>query len=212
MHARDAKTAKAVKGEWIRRSPLRSVSQVYQGAPSNKKTLDDVGKIVSEETGAPYKAPGIKGQSRVFEKDGWVRKILAGRSPAGVTDIVRATFITETPAKADQVVEELGKHFPITDEGWKQTEQGYFDRAVNVRFHNGQIGEVLLMPQEMSDAKSPDIGGGHDLYVKWRALPKGNPEKERLGQEQNALYGAARAKLGPAWRQVIGRLAPAGPA
>lgn len=200
IHARDQHGAKTVKGKWIAASPLKTVDEVYAGSPANKQAMDAAGNEIAAETGTTYKGPGIKGRARVLQKDD-LEKIAAGRTPAGVTDIVRSTFITPTPAAADNVVAALGRRFPITDEGWKLTDVGYFDRAVNVRFPNGQIGEVLLAPKELVDAKSPEIGGGHDLYVAWRAMSPG-PEKDRLGEAQIQLYGAARASLPPVWRGV----------
>jgi hypothetical protein len=145
------------------------------------------------------RATGLKGQARVLEK------IAEGRSPAGVTDVVRSSFSVSSPEQADHVVAELAKQFPITDEGYKFTDLGYFDRAVNVQFPNGQIGKVLIAPPELIAAKSPDGGGGHTLYAQSRALPAGNPQKQVLEDAQRVLYGRAYDSLSANWKAAVGK-------
>jgi hypothetical protein len=87
-----------------------------------------------------------------------MEKVAAGRPVNGVNDIVRSTFYARTPKQADAIVASIAKSFPVVDEGYKRTEAGYFDRSMNVRFPNGQLGEVLILPPAMAAAKEH---GGH---------------------------------------------------
>jgi len=202
--------ARDVKAGWIKASPLKTIEQVYAGAEANKATLDNVGDKIAAATGAQWRSPGVKKLPRVLEKDfhAALAKMAAGREPAGVTDIVRGTFAVDTPEQADKVAKMLAEHFPATDEGYKTTDVGYFDRAVNVQFKNGQIGEVLLAPPELINAKSESGGGGHTLYKQWRSLPDSDPGKDALAQAQIKLYGAARDSLPDQWKRVVHPLAP----
>lgn len=202
VHAEGPAAARDTKQVWIKNSPLKTIDEVYAGAEANKATLDQAGAQIAEATGTEYRSPGIKKLPRVLEKT-LVEKMAAGRPAAGVTDIVRATFVAQSPADADAVVHRLAGHFPVTDEGYKFTQVGYFDRAVNVRFSNGQIGEVLIAPPELVQAKGR-AGGGHELYKQWRALAADDPKAHDLAQAQRDIYGAARAKLSPQWKAVLG--------
>jgi HK97 family phage portal protein len=189
--------ATSVKRSWIASSPLRSLTDVYKGAEGNKLRLDAAGAAVAAETGAKLKTAPIKKIERAMEK------VAAGRKPGGVNDIVRQTFHVASPAIADAVVKGLAKYFPIVDEGYKTTNAGYFDRAVNVKFPNGQIGEVLIMPPEMANAKSE--GGGHKLYSGERSLPAGHPLRETLLAASRELYARANQRLSADWKDALGK-------
>jgi HK97 family phage portal protein len=198
VHAHGIKPAKAVKQVWIDTSPIKTRDDVFAGAPANKITMDNVGaQIAASIPGVGFKAAGNKKNGdRVTEK-------LLTRSPAGLTDIVRSTFIVNSPAQADAVVAALGKHFPTVDEGFGITDVGYVDRSANVHFKNGQIGEFLILSPEMSWAKSPDGGGGHKIYDATRSLPKNSPEFIRGQNAQLKLYGEAIRKQPAVWGQMI---------
>lgn len=197
VHASNPADALAVKQQWIARSPIKTREELFAGAPENKTTLDALAGPIADHTGARYKSTGNKkNNERVTQK-------LIVREPAGLTDVVRATFIVDSPQQADAVVAELSKVLPITDEGFQTTEVGYFDRAVNVHFANGQIGEVLIMPPQMAFAKSDKGGNGHGLYVEWRK-PDTSPErKAELKAAQIKVYGDAYDKLSKAWHSAI---------
>jgi hypothetical protein len=148
-----------------------------------------------QETGTTYKAAPVKKVARVLEK------IAAGRTPGGVNDIVRSTFIVDTPAHADAVVAGLAKQLPLVDEGYKTTNAGYSDRSLNVKFPNGQLGEVLIMPPQMAAVKDQS----HKLYVGERNLPERHPLREVLLQTSRAVYGRVYDSLSPDWKAVVGR-------
>jgi HK97 family phage portal protein len=193
--------ARIQKNTWVNNSPLTSLEEVYAGAGANKDLLDEVGQDVSRETGAEYHAGPIKKIERAMEK------VAEGRKPQGVNDIVRATYYVNSPAQADSVVESLAKNFALTDEGYRTTENGYFDRSVNVRFPNGQLGEVLIVPPTMAHAKAK---GGHDLYTAIRSLPQGDPMREALSAESRKLYGRVYDGLSDDWKAVIGSAGKSG--
>src|ERR1019366_1396514 len=138
-----------------------------------------MGQKVGDNLGMEYMGAGIKTGDRTLVKEE-LEKMLQGRDAAGIKDIVRGTLVANTPDQADAAVNEMAKHMPIVDEGWKRTDMGYVDRAVNVRFPNGQIGEMLIAPPEMVDAKSSAGGGGHGMYKEWRNLPEESPRALEL--------------------------------
>lgn len=195
VHATDKIGAKAVTSKWANESSIDSIAKMYQGVQANKGHLDNVGALVAQETGAVYHSGPIKKVDRVLEK------MTAGRRIQDVKDIVRSTFTTTTPEQADAVVKAMAKHLPVTDEGFAATSSGYFDRATNVKFDNGQIGEVLIMPPEMAAVKSES----HKLYEGVRNLPTGHPMREVLVQTNRTLIDQkVTSKLSQAWKAVLG--------
>jgi len=201
IHAENIPTAKTVKKAWFEQSAedIEDAEKARQLAAINKEELDRVGKLVAEETGAEYRATGIK------SLDGIQRKMDAGRAAGAVTDAVRASIAVSSPEQADSVVAALGRYFPATDEGFRVTEVGYFDRTVNMRFSNGQVGELQIAPPQLFAAKSnkTSTGGGHDLYVKWRGLPASSPERVTIGRQMNDLYAGAYKSLSPDWHRAV---------
>lgn len=190
--------AKRVSDAWVKSSPIKSIDDLYARAKEMNEGLIAVANSAAEESGATYRAAGIKKLPRVLEK-------MAQKeySPAEISDIVRGTFEVKSPAQADKVVAALAKKYPIIDEGWRVTPAGYFDRPLKVLLPNGQTGEVLVAPPALLAAKSSK-GGGHDLYVKWRSMPnKNTPEALAMQRQMIDLYGKARASLGEEWGPVV---------
>jgi SPP1 gp7 family putative phage head morphogenesis protein len=187
-----------VLASWAEASPIKTPDMLFTAARVNDPLLTEVGNsIAADIPGVEYRAPGIKGVPRTMEK------IAAGRAPAEVNDVVRGTFSTPTSDDANRVVKELAKKYPIVDEGWRMTPFGYFDRPVKVLFPNGQIGEVLLAPPDLIEAKSNTGGGGHLLYKEARSMAADDPRLPELIQKQRDLYGAAQARLPADWREVL---------
>ena len=157
--------AKATKESWIASSPIKTIDDVKRGAADAQKMLGDAGREIAEKLGGlTFKDPGPKtktekGVQRVLEK-----AALRGGNLAAVTDTARATFLVDHPEQTDQIISELGKRFDVAPEPWKVTDMNYGDRSVNVRLPNGVIAEVQMMHPDMANAKSPEGGGGHDLY------------------------------------------------
>lgn len=190
--------ADKVVADWIAHSPILTTEQLFAAAPVNDAALKALGKeIAADIPGIEFRAPGIKGLERTLQK------MAEGKSAAGITDVVRATFVPETPDQIPKIIAGLAKQFPVVDENWRMTAMGYFDRPVKVLFPNGQIGEVLIAPRELVEAKSDTVGGGHALYKAARVLKAGDPKLAALTRQQQILYGEARDKLSTAWQNVM---------
>lgn len=184
-----ANDAEAVN-DALRRADLTTIGGVAAAARVNQTQLAAVAAAIGAENGAEFVNPGVK------SIEGIARKVNAGRLPGNVNDAVRGGYDVATPAQADALVEGLGRHFKIEDEGWSKTPAGYFDRKVIINFPNGQRGEVQMWPPGMLDAKS---NGGHKLYEEWRVLPKDNPKAGQINEQMKALYAGVEAKMPPEW-------------
>jgi hypothetical protein len=198
IHASGPEAATLKKKEWISKSKLKTVDDVYRAADANKALLDAAGARTASETQTVYKAAPIKKIDRVLQKI-----TTEGRAPNAVNDIVRSSVFVNSPAEADKVVASLAKQLPITDEGFGAKNTGYFDRALNVRFPNGQLGEVLIMSPEIAHAKD---NGGHDLYEGERNLPKGHPLKEVLVSASQSHYRMAHDAMNTHWNPTLSAL------
>jgi hypothetical protein len=105
-------------------------------------------------------------------------------------------------------VKGFASKFDVIDEGWRSTDMGYFDRPLKVRFKDGMVGEVQIMEQHLAKAKSgPDKGGGggHDLYVRARSLPEGDPRKRELVSKMQSMYRSAARGAHPSLRIAFRR-------
>lgn len=207
--------AAAVKALWARESPIKSIEDLFTHAQTNQDTLAAVAEPVAESMGLPAPAepwwkpssgfsnPGVKGRPRTQEK------IDQGKPPGRINDVVRGRFLVDKPEQADRLVEHLGKHFEVADEGWTTTDQGYFDRKALVRFPNGQVGEVQFWHPELLKAKESTAeggGGGHELYEQWRSLPLAEQKSAKgdaLVRQMQELYSGARSRLGSEWDKVL---------
>ena len=201
-----ADAALKLKQQWAAQSSIKTVDHLMQASPANQKLLGDAGREIAEKLGAAvsFVDPGVKKRERVEEK------IAArpGRTAGSISDAVRAGFMVRIPGQADVIVRELAKRFEIADEGWAMTPAGYFDRKVLVRFPDGQLGETQLWAPSMLRAK--EHGGGHELYERERALPKGSRELADTLAQERMIYDVAAASAGPAWRALLGSLPRAG--
>lgn len=203
--ANNDETARLVKESWVAASPYKGekLDAAVAAASAAQDQLGKVGPQIAKKLGLPeFKNPGIKKDRERIEQKYRDR----GNNAARVTDLVRATFIVERPEQADEIADALGQHFEVIAENWKVTPVKYSDKALLVRFDNGMIGEVQVMDRKMADAKSPDKGGGHDLYKAQRSL---DPVKDAtryaaLTAQQVALYGAVLASYDYAWKAALG--------
>ena len=207
--------AKATKADWIKTSPIKTIDDVKRGAAEAQKMLGDAGREIASQLGLEFKDPGPKtktasGVQRVLDK-----AAERGGNLAAVTDTARATFLVDHPQQTDQIIAELGKRFQVAPEPWKITDMNYVDRAVNVRLPNGVIAEVQMMHPAMALAKSPDGGGGHDLYKISRATAPGgtNPDPAKFADsmaKQRALYGKVYGDLPADWKAALGNAGKSG--
>jgi hypothetical protein len=173
---------------------LKTVDDAIASAKTNQDTLIAALQENPVE-GSELRNPGAKTNvARVTEK-------AATRTPAGVTDIVRAGFVVNSPEVADKILAGLSDKFAVVDEGWVTTPVGYTDRKALIGMPNGQIAEVQFWSPQMIAAKD---SAGHALYEQQRALPAGDPKVPALIAQQRAVYGAAAAAQPAAWKAASG--------
>ena len=91
----------------------------------------------------------------------------------------------------------------------------YGDRSANVRLPNGVIAEVQMMHPAMAEAKSPEGGGGHDLYtISREAAPGGvKPDPVKYADamaKQQTLYGKVYEGLSDDWKAAFGKAGKSG--
>lgn len=206
--------AKAVKNDFIAKSPVKTIDDVKRLAAEGQKALGDVGRQIGTKLGLTFKDPGPKTKSESGVKRVQDKAVERGGNLASVTDTARATFLVDKPEQTDQLIAELGKHFEVAAEPFKMTAENYADRSANVRLPNGIIAEIQMMHPKMADAKSPDGGGGHDLYkVSRESAPTGvKPDPAKYADavaKQRELYGKALDAMPADWRKVAYELAKA---
>lgn len=167
--------------------PFETVEQMLEVAAVAQARLGEVGRTISEKTGATFRFPKIKGRERIEEK-------LSGRDPRNLTDVTRAGFDADTLAQADELIAELAKSFGVVDEGWAViADSGYFDRKSMIYHMNRIIGEIQIWPPGMFEAK--EIKGGHALYEISRS-PKASPqEKADALVKQRELYAKTISEM-----------------
>jgi broad specificity phosphatase PhoE/8-oxo-dGTP pyrophosphatase MutT (NUDIX family)/predicted GNAT family acetyltransferase len=189
--AKGLEAADAVKKQWVKESPIKTVDDLFVHAKENQEAFGKVSDMIAKEVdeGTTFQNPGVKGRKRVEEK------VRDGKPPGRINDVVRGGFIVHTRHQSDAIVKRLAEKFEIADEGWAMTPAGYFDRKVIVRFHNGMCGEVQLWNPDLLAAKKQ----GHKLYEEQRALPLHDPRRAVLEQQMKELYGQVTGKLGEEW-------------
>ena len=207
--------AKATKADWIKASPIKTIDDVKRGAVEAQQMLGDAAREIADQLGLTFKDPGPKtktasGVQRVLDK-----AAERGGNLAAVTDTARGSFLVDHPEQTDQIIAELGKRFDVAPEPWKVTDMNYGDRAVNVRLPNGVIAEVQMMHPDMAKAKSPDGGGGHDLYkISRETAPDGiSPDPVKYADaeaKQQALYGKVYEGLSDDWKAAFGKAGKSG--
>jgi hypothetical protein len=200
--------AKAVKDAWIKASPIKTIDDVKRLAAAGQGQLGDVGRTIGTKLGLEFKDPGPKTKSESGVARVQFKAQQRGGNLAAVTDIARATFLIDHPEQAEQIINELGKHFEVAAEPWKRTSMGYADRSANVRLPNGMIAEIQMMHPDMAWAKSDNGGGGHGLYVTARTAAadgeQPNPAKyDEAVAKQRQLYGKTLAALPPDWKGTM---------
>lgn len=218
VKARGTEAVNAVREQWVRESPVKNLDDVVKAAPVAQNNFAASAEKIAAKLGISFKNPGPK----THDKEGnikqsgvdRIRQKLAERknAPAArITDTARGTFVLNHPDDAEKVIGELAKTHEIAVEPWRTIpDTHYTDRALLFRDRQtGAIGEVQLTEQKMADAKSPDGGGGHDLYKVQRDLPKGDPGIEKLNGQMRQLYGGVLdGYKGTPWAKVDGRVRP----
>lgn len=178
-----------------RAQPFEDVAGLFRRAEEHQGRLAAVAADVEKATGAKFKNPGVKERATTEEK--LVRKNY--RDARQLTDVIRGGFIVKSAEQADQVIAELGRVLRVLDEGWNVTPAGYFDRKALVIFDDGTIGEIQLLEPNLLEAKKE----GHKLYDQERVLPKGDPRKAELVEQQKAIYAKALDVADPSVRGIV---------
>lgn len=190
--------ADAVASRWMEESPHHDLGAAMGAAKANQQALVSAAHDIQNETDAEFVNPGPKSEASARSK-----VARRGNDARKVTDLVRGGFKVESPAQADRVVKAIAKRFKVVDEGWKGTPAGYFDRALKVRFKDGQIGELQIWEPNLLAAKN---GVGHKLYEQMRELKPGDSRLPGLMQQSRAAYSAAIGLAGEDWKRLAASL------
>lgn len=189
--------------EWVKASPVKTISDIIRAAPIAQKALGSAGNKIAADLGITFKDPGPKtsspkGIARTEEK------IALRGGAANVTDATRGAFILTKPEQADDIIHKLAETHEVVAEPWRMIPQShYVDRALLVRDRQtGLVGEVQMMDQKMWDAKSI----GHKLYEEARALPKDDPRLPDFERRMKAVYDPVLDSYkGTSWEAIDSR-------
>jgi hypothetical protein len=150
-------------------------------AAENQPKLAKVARAIEVATGAKFKDPGVKSAERVrqkFETQGYAD---AGE----LKDLSRGGFIVTSKAQAQRVAEMLiGNFEDVYDKGWKRI-GGYYDRKLIVKFPNGGVAEIQLIPEQIEPYK---FGEGHALYERLQDPSLSAEEYTRLEKQMVDAY------------------------
>jgi hypothetical protein len=180
------------------RTKLITMDYLYSVAKERQAQFAEAADSIARDLQIEFLNPGVKGRARAEEK--FASKGYS--SAAEMTDIVRGGFKVLTPEQADEAVARLSSRFRVTDEGWKTTPAGYFDRKAIIEFDDGVRAEVQLWHPELLAAKG--ARGGHKIYEMARSLPADDPRLPALYQQMRELYAEVRAALPDSWRGLFG--------
>lgn len=161
-------------------------AEVHSLAEANQPILSKTASIIAEATGAKIEDSGVKALSRIEEK---VR--LEGYDHAGqIKDASRIAFVVGTPEQASEVADRVRAAFPEhADKGIQSlSHNGYTDHKIIVRFENGGIGEVQIVPDVLWEQK---YGSGIGRAYQEARATSDLAERDRLNKLQREAYAAA---------------------
>lgn len=136
---------------------------------------------------------GVKGVTAPPKKRDRAQQKLddEGYTDAGeLTDLARGSFVVETPEQADAVIARLAARFRVFDKGWKLLPSGYLDRKLLLRFGNGGVAEIQVIPPKIYAYKD---AGGHALYTIARDPARSLEERAAATAEMQQAYAEALA-------------------
>lgn len=173
------------RAELVAEQVGKPLDELHQAAIENQEQLGQIGEKLSKETGLEFINPGpktLESAQRKLDTEGY--------SDAGqLTDLSRGTFVVDSPAQADQVVKRLSSEADVYDRGWQKLPQsGYLDRKVMLRFKNGGVAEVQLVPRGVQSIKS---GDGHKLYETARNVASDPGIRAAANSRARDLYAGA---------------------
>lgn len=162
------------------------LEELIARAADNQAKLTDVGKTIEIAAGAKFVNPGAKNAERVRQKfatEGYA-------DPGELKDLARGGFVVESKEQAQRVAELLMGNFEdVYDKGWRRV-GGYYDRKLIVRFKNGGVAEIQLIPKQILDYK---MGEGHALYERARDPNTPREEYDRLYKQMQETYDSLLA-------------------
>jgi hypothetical protein len=143
----------------------KPLDTLIKEAHANQEQLRQIGAALEDShnvefTEAPYELSdkGVKTRESILRKV----KTEGYSSPGQLADISRATFVVDSPDDAHAVTHALAQHGTVYDKGWvKLAQTGYLDRKVYMKFENGGVAEIQIVPRGVHQLKS---GIGHRLY------------------------------------------------
>jgi hypothetical protein len=168
----------------------KPLGQLIDEAHENQEKLRQIGDALWDRLGVEFReAPYELSDRGVKTKDSILRKVRdeAYAAPGELTDISRATFVIDSPEDGEKVVNSLAHSGTVFDKGWSKLAQtGYLDRKVYMKFPNGGVAELQLVPRGVQQMKD---GIGHRLYEISRSTAQERAIRKAALRRQRLLYG-----------------------
>lgn len=187
-----------------------SIDELYMKAPAAKREIDEAADAIAAMVdGRVAKAP-VKSRERTTQK------ILEdyGGDTSRIKDVVRNTIIVQED-KVETVIAELnrrGAKIKVIDGA--SDPLGYSGVNSSLKTQSGLVGEIQVNTPEMIYAKESESlarellgedlyeataskvgvpgGKGHELYERWRSLPRSNTERSVIEAKSKSYYNAVR--------------------
>lgn len=122
-----------------------------------------------------------------------------------IKDLVRGTYLTDSPESARQLLEKLRKQLDVVDvkdKFTKPTIAGYRDMNIVVKMPNGHLTELQINVRSMLKAKAQ----AHDLYAQEQVLERKHDSGQELSPEEkerlHRLIEQQKAIYEPAWEKA----------
>lgn len=185
---------KVAEAEFTAAQGQYTVDELLEMAPAMTAQLTADLISIADRLGLGVVTAEHKKRARIEEKI--EQKKYQSTSKLG--DINRGTLLVDSVDQYFAAINALAEKYDVLDEGWATTmpngQDGYFDAKVIVRFANGVLGEVQLMPPTIFNAKHNL--GGHLFYEAWRdAFKDGNENSAAIMADMEAkayeLYTSA---------------------
>ncbi len=165
-----------------------SAEQVLTAAVENQPQLAQAAQRIAADVGGEWIDPGVKSAARIAEK---IR--LEGYADASeLRDVARGAIVVDSAEAGERAAAALAAAFPTFDKGWKQLDAGYLDRKLIVRFPNGGVAEVQIVPRPIHEARR----GGMAAAYQAQRVATTKAEADRHLAVQREGYAAALAGSG----------------
>jgi len=185
----------------IDQQPFKTTDELLQVSAINHQSLNDKMAQIGQKLKLVFDTAPIKTRESIERK---TLQKYAGHINR-VSDAARTGIVAKTVNEADQIVAEIGQTFRILDEGWNETEAGFFARKLIVVFEDGQLGEVQIWPPGMREVNED---GGHRLYEIWRDRTLPEAQRNAAFEKLKASYAEVRASLDAGFFEKSGAEAP----